>query len=97
MPCSTWLPLPPEAHVSTSDGPPFTLLFRAQEVHRSLLDSLTSTVELGHNNSLLVVGDRGSGKTLVRATSCSLLTGRHFWGCHPLLVQSSQASTWAVA
>lgn len=35
-----------------------------QEVHRSLLDSLTSTVELGHNNSLLVVGPRGSGKTL---------------------------------
>ena len=51
-----------------------------QEVHRSLLDSLTSTVELGHNNSLLVVGDRGSGKTLVRATSCSLLIDRLFVG-----------------
>lgn len=35
-----------------------------QEAHDSLLESLTNTVELGHNNSLLVVGPRGSGKTL---------------------------------
>ena len=44
-----------------------------QEAYQSLLDGLTATVDLGHNNSLLVVGPRGSGKTLVRCGgSCAV-------------------------
>lgn len=39
---------------------------QAQEAYASLLDRLNNTVELGHNNSLLLVGPRGCGKTLVR-------------------------------
>ncbi|PRW39188.1 Origin recognition complex subunit 4 [Chlorella sorokiniana] len=49
----------------SSEAATMALRPRLQEVHRSLLDSLTATVELGHNNSLLIVGPRGSGKTLV--------------------------------
>lgn len=36
-------------------------------VLEQVLWNLRSTIELGHNNSLLVQGDRGCGKTLVRA------------------------------
>jgi hypothetical protein len=44
---------------------------RPQEAYSSLLDSLNNTVKLGHNNSLLVMGPRGSGKTLVSPISSS--------------------------
>ena len=37
-----------------------------QAVHDSILSTLCNTVEAGHNNSLLLVGERGGGKTLVR-------------------------------
>lgn len=50
-----------------------------QEAHDSLLESLTNTVELGHNNSLLVVGPRGCGKTLVRRRGAGA-RGMVVWG-----------------
>lgn len=37
------------------------------------MDCLNNTVELGHNNSLLLVGPRGCGKTLVRGAADSLI------------------------
>lgn len=49
---------------------------RLQEAHDSLLESLTNTVELGHNNSLLVVGPRGCGKTLVTERALAALQAR---------------------
>ena len=48
-----------------------------------------NTIERGHNNSMLVLGDRGSGKSLVRAGGQLLAcwpgpeqaqTGRPLWG-----------------
>lgn len=88
-------PPTPSLHIPTHPPPahrpnthlPYTLPL-SQEAHDALLDSLCNTVELGHNNSLLLVGPRGSGKTLVRcfgrtAQGRAWQGGRHvelLWG-----------------
>ncbi|KAL4422006.1 hypothetical protein ABPG77_005436 [Micractinium sp. CCAP 211/92] len=61
---------------SSQEAATMQLRPRLQEAHDSLLDSLTNTVELGHNNSLLVVGPRGCGKTLVTERALAALQAR---------------------
>ncbi|KAI3431512.1 hypothetical protein D9Q98_004562 [Chlorella vulgaris] len=54
---------------------------RLQEACDSLRASLDNTVELGHNNSVLVVGPRGSGKTLMTERALAQLEAR--WNTTP--------------
>lgn len=77
-PCSAWLKPSPSfnTHLCRCIA---THASCTQEACEALLDSLTNTVELGHNNSLLVVGPRGCGKTLVRRGRAGVVVSIEAW------------------